>query len=50
MFAIEAALQDVDADLASAESPAEYREALWHLYHAAADVRTASLEPRAVGS
>jgi hypothetical protein len=50
VFAIEAALQDVDRDLASAESPSDYREALWHLYHAAADVRTASLEPRAVAS
>ena len=50
LYAIEAALQDVDADIAGASSPSEYREALWHLYHAAAEVRSASVEPRAIGS
>lgn len=50
LFRIEAALQDVDQDLAEGVDPSEYRRALWHLYRAAAEVRVASLEPRAVGS
>jgi hypothetical protein len=48
-FRIEAALQDVDSDLAEGAEPDEYRKALWHLYEAAGAVRTVSLEPRAVG-
>lgn len=47
LFRIEAALQDVDGDLASGADPDEYRAALWHLYQAAAGVREAALEPRA---
>jgi len=50
LFRIEAALQDIDSDLAGGAEPDEYRQALWHLYEAAGSVRTISLEPRAVGS
>ncbi len=50
IYRIEAALQDVDTDLASGANPDEYRRALWHLYEAAADTRSFSFEPRAVGS
>jgi hypothetical protein len=49
LYRIEAALQDVDADLAAGANPDEYRKALWHLYEAAADVRGVSFEPRAIG-
>lgn len=48
LYRIEAALQDVDADLAGDTPPEEYRQALWHLYQAAADARSFTLEPRAV--
>jgi hypothetical protein len=49
LYRIEAALQDVDQDLAEGSAPDEYRKALWHLYEAAADTRTVTFEPRAVG-
>lgn len=49
LYRIEAALQDVDGDLAGGADTAEYRQALWHLYRTAASVRTISFEPRAVG-
>jgi hypothetical protein len=49
LYRIEAALQDVDADLAAGAEPDEYRKALWHLYEAAADARAFAFEPRAVG-
>jgi hypothetical protein len=49
LYRIDTALQDVDGDLASAGDEAEYRRALWHLYRTAADVRTFSFEPKAVG-
>jgi hypothetical protein len=49
MYRIEAALQDVDADLAAGADPEEYRKALWHLYEAAAEARAFAFEPRAVG-
>lgn len=49
LFRIEAALQDVDTDLADGADSDEYRRALWHLYRTAADVRTVTFEPRAVG-
>lgn len=49
LYRIEAALQDVDLDLAEGAEPDEYRRALWHLYEAAGAVRTVTLEPRAVG-
>ena len=50
IYRIEAALQDVDADLASGADPDEYRKALWHLYEAAADTRTFTFEPKAVAT
>jgi len=49
LYSIEAALQDVDGDLADGADSAEYRQALWHLYRTAAAVRSVSFEPRAVG-
>jgi hypothetical protein len=49
LYRIEAALQDVDLDLAEGAESDEYRKALWHLYEAAGAVRTVTLEPRAVG-
>lgn len=50
LYRIEAAMDDVDTDLASDESVDGTRQALWHLYRACAEVRTISLEPLAVGS
>jgi hypothetical protein len=50
LYRIEAAMDDVDADLASDDSPDGTRQALWHLYRACAEVRTISLEPLAVGT
>lgn len=47
---IEAAMDDVDSDLAEDDSPDGTRSALWHLYRACADVRTVSLEPLAVST
>jgi hypothetical protein len=49
LYRIEAALQDVDTDLATGADPDEYRRALWHLYEAAADARSVTFEPKAVG-
>ncbi|HSJ26944.1 MAG TPA: hypothetical protein VLB67_01960 [Acidimicrobiia bacterium] len=49
LYRIEAALQDIDGDLAGGADSAEYRQALWHLYRTAATVRTVSFEPRAIG-
>ncbi len=49
LYRVEAALQDVDQDLASGADPDEYRKALWHLYEAAGAVRTVGFEPRAIG-
>lgn len=49
LYRIEAALQDVDTDLAGGADSDEYRQALWHLYRTAAAVRTVSFEPRATG-
>lgn len=49
LYRIEAALQDVDGDLRQGADPDEYRKALWHLYEAAAEVRTFTFEPKAVG-
>ena len=45
----ETALEDVDADLAGEADPGAYRQALWHLYRAAADIRALGFEPKAVG-
>lgn len=49
LYRIEAALQDVDRDLAAGADPDEYRKALWHLYEAAGSVRSLTFEPRAIG-
>ncbi len=49
LYRIEAALQDVDGDLAEGADSDGYRQALWHLYRTAASVRAVSLEPKAVG-
>lgn len=49
LYQIEAALQDVDGDLAGGADPEEYRKALWHLYTAAGAVRTIGFEPKATG-
>ncbi|MDX1448954.1 MAG: hypothetical protein R3246_07785 [Acidimicrobiia bacterium] len=49
LYRIEAALQDVDTDLAGGADSDEYRQALWHLYRTAAAVRTVSFEPSAIG-
>jgi hypothetical protein len=48
LYRIEAAMDDVDVDLAEDDSGHTTREALWHLYRACAEVRTISLEPLAV--
>lgn len=49
LYRIEAAMDDVDTDLARDESEAGSRQALWHLYRACAEARTISLEPLARG-
>lgn len=49
LIRIEAALQDVDTDLGAGADPERYRQALWHLYRVAADVRATGFEPKAVG-
>ncbi len=49
LYQIEAALQDIDGDLAAGADPEEYRQALWHLYTAAGGVRTVGFEPKATG-
>jgi hypothetical protein len=48
VYRVEAALEDVDHDLAGADD-VDHREVLWHLYRSAADLRRLSLEPRALG-
>lgn len=49
LYRIEAAMDDVDADLAVDDPAADSRQALWHLYRACAEARTISLEPLARG-
>jgi hypothetical protein len=49
VYRIEAAMDDVDQDVAEDDSAAGTRQALWHLYRACADVRSVSLEPLALG-
>jgi hypothetical protein len=49
VYRIEAAMDDVDQDVAGDDSVAGARQALWHLYRSCADVRTISLEPLAMG-
>ncbi len=48
LYRIEAAMDDVDADLADDSSADGTRQALWHLYRACAEVRAISLEPLGV--
>lgn len=48
LYALEAALDDVDADLAGVTSAAAYRQAFDHLYRSARPLRGAVLDP-AVG-
>ncbi|MGH8927422.1 MAG: hypothetical protein ACRDWH_03660, partial [Acidimicrobiia bacterium] len=50
IYQLEAAMEDVDNDLAVADSPGHHRAALWHLYGAAANLRGARLEPKAIGA
>lgn len=47
LFRLDAALQDVDTDLAE---DGEAREALWQLYRTAADVRSVGVEPKAIAT
>lgn len=48
LYVLEAALEDVDTDLA--DDPEGHRKALWHLYGAAAGLRALRPEPKATGS
>jgi hypothetical protein len=49
LYRLEAAMEDVDTDLAEADNPGGLRSALWHLYGAAANLRGVRIEPKAVG-
>lgn len=49
LYRLEAALQDVDTDLADGDDTQTVRAALWHLYRTAAAVRGVAFEPRAIG-
>ena len=49
LYRLEAAMEDVDTDLADSDDPGTHRAALWHLYQAAANVRGLRIEPKAVG-
>lgn len=49
LYLIEAALQDVDRDLAVGAELEEYRKAFWHLSEAAGSVRSVAFEPKAIG-
>lgn len=50
VYVLEAALEDIDRDLADVDDPGGHREALWHLYGAAAALRALRIEPKAAGS
>jgi hypothetical protein len=45
LYRLEAALEDVDADLAGRPSARDYRQAFEHLYEAATDVAGVVIEP-----
>jgi hypothetical protein len=45
LYRLEAALEDVDADLAGQPSSRAYRQAFEHLYEAAKDVAGVVIEP-----
>jgi hypothetical protein len=49
VYLIEAALEDIDRDLAELDDAQSHRDALWHLYGAAAGLRAIRIEPKAVG-
>lgn len=49
VYVIEAAMEDIDRDLAEGDDPDSHRDALWHLYGAAAGLRAVRIEPKAVG-
>jgi hypothetical protein len=48
LYVVEAALDDVEADLRGRAPLEEYRRAFQHLYAAAAPLRNAAVEPVAV--
>jgi hypothetical protein len=50
VYVIETALEDIDRDLAEVDNPQDHRDALWHLYGAAAGLRAIRIEPKAVGA
>lgn len=50
LYVLESALEDVDRDLADSADPHRHREALWHLYGAAASLRALRVEPKATGA
>ena len=50
LYVLETALEDVDTDLADSADPDRHREALWHLYGAAASLRALRVEPKATGA
>jgi hypothetical protein len=45
LYRLEAAMEDVDADLAGHSSASAYRQAFEHLYEAAEDVAGVVIEP-----
>lgn len=49
LYVLEAALEDVDNDLADSGDAERHAAALWHLYGAAAGLRALRIEPKAVG-
>jgi hypothetical protein len=48
LYVLESALDDVEGDLRGKPEPEEYKHAFRHLYAAAAQLRGACVEPRAV--
>ena len=50
LYVLESALDDVEHDLRGSDDAEEYRAAFRHLYAAAAHLRGAALEPKALFS
>jgi hypothetical protein len=48
LYVLESALDDVEGDLRGKPGPEDYRRAFQHLYAAAAQLRDACVEPRAL--
>lgn len=48
LYVLESALDDVEGDLRGRPAPEEYKRAFQHLYGAAAQLRDACVEPRAI--